>query len=586
MKKIALILSLFIFLFFTQRLIAADNNDCTTNISSLNLPQLQACQADLQKALDLSLNATRPLQSQLDSLQTQVKGIKNRVATIEIELADKKIKIDKGQKEFDKLKSQLDEKIVKYYIDSYNNCPICFLLSSSIENFINNLAYQQVIINNEKDDLIKFAILLRDLDQQKKDLESEQTQLVAVKASLDEQSAKLDKIVSGARAYQGVLSGQIAQLSAKQQEILGQRLSDLGIPLFAYNTQGGCSSDLGKSPGFSDGYGFFTYGVPNRVGLNQYGAKGRADAGQNSDTILHAYYNFDGYQNFSGITINVNDSNGFNSGNIIWSGPLEDYVKRIYEVPNDWPAESLRAQVIAARSYVLAATNNGAVSICANQNCQVFQTGEKGGAWSQAVSDTAGQVMIQGGNPVKAWFSSTHGGYVFASGDIGWSGTAWTKRAVDTSGPVNSFSDLQNNAYDKASKWFYCDWGSRSSYNGTAWLTSSEVADIINTLLLVRLDPSTGEHLYQVDKPNKAGTDTWDEARVRSELQSRGTTPYNSVSGVTVAPDFTNGMISSVTITGDAGTNTFSGTDFKNRFDLRAKANIQIVGPLFNVERP
>jgi peptidoglycan hydrolase-like amidase len=40
------------------------------------------------------------------------------------------------------------------------------------------------------------------------------------------------------------------------------------------------SSDIGKDPGFGNKFGFFTYGVPNRVGLNQYGAWGRAKAGQ------------------------------------------------------------------------------------------------------------------------------------------------------------------------------------------------------------------------------------------------------------------------------------------------------------------
>ena len=97
---------------------------------------------------------------------------------------------------------------------------------------------------------------------------------------------------------------------------------------------------------------------------------------------------------------------------------------------------ALKAQAIAVRSYVLAATNNGASSICATDQCQVFQPNPKGGNWEQAVNDTAGQVMVQGGQPIKAWFSSTHGGYIHSSGDIGWADTAWTKNAQDTSGSV------------------------------------------------------------------------------------------------------------------------------------------------------
>lgn len=263
-------------------------------------------------------------------------------------------------------------------------------------------------------------------------------------------------------------------------------------------------------------------------------------------------------------------------------------MKRIYEVPNSWGdqggMEALKAQAIAARSYVLAETDNGAKSICATQNCQVFQTSPKGGNWENAVNDTSGQAMVQGGHPITAWFSSTHGGYVHSSGgDVG--GASWTKDALDASGSVNSFADLNNNAYDKASPWFYCDWGGRSSYNNTAWLQSSEVADIANAITLAGKDSSTKEHLYQTDKSNPAGTDTWDATRVRQELQNRGVKPFTSISNVTISADFGSGKVTTVTVTGDGDTQSYAGDFFKTYFDLRAPANIQIVGPLYNIEQ-
>jgi SpoIID/LytB domain protein len=110
---------------------------------------------------------------------------------------------------------------------------------------------------------------------------------------------------------------------------------------------------------------------------------------------------------------------------------------------------------------------------------------ENSDAWKQAVSATSGTVLTSGGKPITAWFSSTHGGYVYSSGDIGWSSTSYTKNAKDTTtDSISSFSDLQNNAYDKASPWFYCDWGSRSQYGGTAWLKPEEVADILSQNLI------------------------------------------------------------------------------------------------------
>ena len=557
-------------------------NVCKDGYSSGCNDLLQQCQSSINQALQDSIKATAPLQSKLDSLNSQIQGIKDTVAGIETNLAQKKVDIDKGFQDLSKQQTILNATIRDYYIKSYYNSPLLLLLSSdSVSQFTQILGYQKAQADRDKGIIANIVMTIKSLQNSKTDLENQESQLTAFKSSLDQQSAQLDKIVSGAKTYQNTLSNQLASLNSIQQSILSARLSGLNIPLFAYNTQGGCSSDIGKDPGFSPKFGFFTYGVPNRVGLNQYGAWGRAKAGQDANTILHAYYSFD--------SIDTKDAQIHVVGNgIDWTGSLDDYVRRIYEVPDSWSDNNLaalKAQAIAARSYALAYTNNGATTICPTDQCQVFQTNPKGGNWDSAVSQTAGQVMVQGGQPIKAWFSSTHGGYIHSSADIGWSATSFTKSAQDTTSNVGSFSDLNSNAYDKDSPWFYCDWGSRSSYNHTAWLQSSEVADIVNVLMLAQKDSSTVNHLYQTDKPNPAGTDTWDGGRVRQELQSRGITPYNNISSISVSADFGSGKITSVSVSGDAGNTSFSGSDFKNYFNLRAPANIQIVGPLYNVER-
>ncbi|RLC32925.1 hypothetical protein DRH13_00670 [Candidatus Woesebacteria bacterium] len=312
--------------------------------------------------------------------------------------------------------------------------------------------------------------------------------------------------------------------------------------------------------------------------MNQYGAYGRASAGQTYDQILRAYYNIDGYREGTTATIRVNNGNGVNQGSIIWSGSLEDYVKRIYEVPASWPSAALEAQAIAARSYVLAVTNNGSDSICANQNCQVFKTDPKGGAWDGAVASTAGKVMTLGGEIITAWYASTAGGYTWPSANVWSRSTGWTKNRRDTASGVGSFGDLNSSSYDKDSPCFYAAQGWRNEYGKSAWLKSDEVADIVNTLLLVKSDPTTAEHLYQVDKPNPAGTDTWDAGRVRQEL---GASALSSVSSVSMSADFSSGQTTTVNVDG----HSFTGQEFKDRFNLRAPANIQIVGPLFNIEK-
>lgn len=566
MKKILFLFSVVVLLSITVVLVPVRaQDDMCKNPSTLQLEDINRCLDQLNKAKQDSENATKPLED-------QVAGIKQRVANIEYDMGIKQKNIEDGYKNLEKQTEILNATIKDFYIKSYYNSPLLLLLASNTASeFTQVLGYQRANADRDKAIITNIALTIQDLENKKKELQSEEQSLVVVKS-------KLDKIVADAKAYQATLSSQISQLSARQQQILAQRLASLNIPLYA-NTSGGCSSDVGKNPGFGGAIAFFTYGVPNRVGLNQYGALGRSKAGQKYEDILRAYYNFDSLEKRDA-TINV-DGNG--------SYSLDDYVKRIYEVPNEWGdqggMDALRAQAIAARSYALAYTNNGANSICTTQQCQVFQPNPKGGNWDQAVNDTAGLVMVQGGQPIKAWFSSTHGGYMFSSGDIGWSGTSWTKSGQDANGSINNWSDLKNNAYDKDSPWFYCDWGSRGDYNNTAWLKPEEVADIINVILLMQKDSGVRDHIYQTDKSNPAGTDTWDAGRVRQELKNRGGNPFSSVSDISVSADFGSGKTTNVHVSGDAGSVDINGSDFKNYFNLRAPANIQIVGPLYNVEK-
>jgi SpoIID/LytB domain protein len=311
--------------------------------------------------------------------------------------------------------------------------------------------------------------------------------------------------------------------------------------------------------------------------MNQYGAYGRAKAGQDYKTILQAYFN--------GISFESGKENIKIKIQGYGEKPLDEYLLGIYEMPENWDMNALKAQAVAARSYALAYTNNGQGEICTTQACQVWKSEPKGGAWKDAVEQTKGEVMVNGGQVIKAWYSSTDGGYTFTSGDVWGSDKPWTRRLRDTSGDVSGFDQLKEKAYDKDSPCFYSAQGWRSEYAKSAWLKSSEVADITNSLMLAKADSGAGEHLYQTDKPHPFGGEVWNEERVKSELRGKGITPFNSVSNVSVGADFGSGQTNGVTISGDAGTQNFSGSEWKNYFNLRAPANIQIVGPLYNVER-
>jgi peptidoglycan hydrolase-like amidase len=538
-------------------------------ISPVRGDELDDINGQLQKLtrdLESSQKATKPLESDLDRLKNQLDSIKARITFVEREVVRKEKEVQVGEKALEGQKKLLDMRVFEYYKNA-KRAEISMLNMLAADNFsasLRNFFFQKRLADDDKRTILKIVLYVKDLEEKKNSLESEKTRLAEVKVSVDKQSEFLSGEVSKAKKYQTELSSKIASLTAKQQSLLATKLAGLHIPRSAGTSSRGCSSDLtnGKDPGFSPRIGFFTYGAPHRNGLNQYGAKGRAEAGQNAEQILSEYYpSFSLKKDYDQNTqVNVDGFGTFS---------IEDYTKRIYEVPVDWPMETLKAQAVAARTYALnSMQRNG--HICTTEACQVFQAGEKGGRWNEAVEATKGWVLMDGGNPGFTQFASTHGGYILNLGKFDGSG-----------GNPSSFSELNDRAYDKSSPWFYCNWGARSQYGGTAWLKPEEVTDIANVILLARYSDIDKEHLYQPDKPNPAGKETWDAERVKSELRNKGGSPVTDGSNASVSVDFGSGKTTTVNV----GGTSFSASEFKDWFNLRAPANIQIVGPLFNIEK-
>ncbi len=566
MKKIAAIfISIFLFLLLI------------IPVSADEIQELQQQIDELNKARQLSVNATKPLEGQLSSLERQLAQIQANLNHLSSTINQKQKDLDLREDKLALQHALLEERVKNYYIRSYLTSPLLVLLSSSNPgDLFRELSYRQAETREDRGIIKNTTEEILSLLEEKEKLEKDKAALASLQAQVDESAEFIGGEIKKAKAYQSELTSKIAQLSARQQQIIASRQASLNLPSSLGAGPLYCTDDRKLDPGFRPAFAFFTFGIPHRVGLNQYGAYGRAQGGQNHEDILRAYFDNFSFETRGSINIKVQ---GYGEM------PLETYMLGIYEMPESWPIEALKAQAIAARSYALAYTNNGVGEICTTQACQVYKQPPKSGNWKQAVEQTAGKIMVSGGQTVKAWYSSTDGGYTFSSGDVWGSGTSWTKRTRDVTGDVGSFSDLMSKSYDKDSPCFYSAQGFRSEYAKSAWLKSEEVADIVNVILLTKRDSGVSSNLYQVDKPNPEGKETWDASRVRQELRNRGGTPFNSISDISVSPDFTSGMVSTITISGDGGSQSFNGSEFKNFFNLRAPANIQIVGPLFNIEK-
>ncbi len=110
---------------------------------------------------------------------------------------------------------------------------------------------------------------------------------------------------------------------------------------------------------------------------------------------------------------------------------VDRYLYGIAEVPFSWPIEALRAQAIAARTYLAWTLDRGRSSngrrygydICATDQCQVYRgldgvVGEDGARWRQAVESTGSQILFDGASPLQALYSSTSGGRTRSVEDV------------------------------------------------------------------------------------------------------------------------------------------------------------------------
>jgi len=575
---LSLIISLF--LFVATPLYADNLTDITNQLDSL------------KKTFAEINTANQTNEAQLQGLQKQLDSIKYQVTVLEREIDKKQTQVSEGEKAFASQQNLLNQRAKSYYKNMGKNSfsLVNLLLSENISESLQNYFYQKTLVDEDKKAIIRIALFVKDVSDKKKTLEIEKTQLAGVKAEVDKQSQFLAGEVAKSKKYLGELQSKIASLTAQQQSIIASRQAGLNLPRSAGTSQGGCVDDRSIDPGFSPAFAFFSYGSVHRVGMNQFGAYGRAKNGnQNYTEILNAYYNnvkleCRSFQNNNKIKVQ-----GYSEMDIY------EYLRGIGEMPESWGNsggyEALKAQVVAAASFAYAYTGGGGSEICTTQDCQVYLGSNKGGKWENAVKDIDDQcgdnnvqVMVSNdtGEVIKAWYASTHGGYEWTSGEI-WGGQKpWTKHMQDTNSSAGSFSELNERAWDKESPWFYCDWGARPENNKTAWLRGEEIADIVNAILLVRADSSTSPHVGQPDKPTG---DTWNQEKIKSELKNRNISPFNSVSSISINADIGYGKTNGVTIQGDAGSQTFDGKEFKDFFNVRAPANLQIVSQLYNIER-
>ena len=531
---------------------------------------------ELKRKLELSEQATKPLEVELKNIEKQLISIRVRVDQISEDLEKKERELKKQEENLLEQEEVLRLRVFNLYKNVRKVSPLFFLLSA--ENFVEFSRvyfYQNRLVNEDKTEIFRIFFVIRNIEQQKKELADQQKRLSKIKKRLDSQSSFLTKEIDKAKKYQSDLRKKIAELSRRQKELLSARSGVFTTSIGDVPLADDPAASPDFNPPFSPAFAVFSFGAyTHRKGLSQYGAKGRAESGQNYKEILKAYFGREPVQIDTGGNINVQ---GY--GELDFEGY---YLLGIAEMPHTFPFEALKAQAVAARTYAYRYKTQGR-SICTTQSCQVFLKSKADNPpeeWRRAVEETRGQIL----EGVEGFYSSTTGGYLITSG---WD----TKCGNQSCWPTDAYEKIAG------SPWFYKAWYRKTYRNNSdscgrthPWLNESEFVDILNAWV-VRNKGSDQEVARILPVTIKscpissfsASDDPFSIQEMRDKANALGGA-YNRVYDVSVL--FSNdGFTSMVRISTDRGVVEIDGQEFKDIFNLRAPGYISIRNKMFNIEK-
>lgn len=542
--------------------------------------ELQKQINDLQRSLELSQNATKTNEQEYNKLVKQLQSVKVNVNTVEKQIQEQSVRIKQEEEDIEKTKEAISALSKSYYIQSRQQEAMVLesLFSPRLSEGLKQVAYQEGAFEQQKDLLIQSAYTLSTLSKRKAELEEKKKRLLVVREAVDKQSQFLQGEITKAKTYEQQLQGKIAELTARQQAILAARsgtsITSVGsVPIGAdFN-----ASIAFKSQAPRNSFAVFAFGAyTHRKGMSQYGAKGRAEKGQNYKDILKAYYGKEPVKKDTGGQIKVSGI-----------GDIEFETRYLYgiaEMPSSFPKEALKAQAVAARTYAYRYKTEGK-AICTNEACQVFSSSKADNPpseWRAAVDETRGEVL----EDVITYYSSTTGGYITTSGwdtEDKQGGGEWTNRAYESMA---------------GSPWFYKAWY-RKGYSPSGescgrnhpWLSQEEFSDIINAWI-VRTNPQGADvsRIVPVTINQCAVGGSGGSPYSLSELRELAGKSGGAVTNVTsVRVEHTNnGQTATVVLETNRGTLRIPGSEFKTTFNIRAPGYISIPQSgfaFFNIEK-
>lgn len=425
--------------------------------------------------------------------------------------------------------NDIQEQTNYLYKLTYLNAINVFESNETVQTYFTQSAKTTATIEYFKQQVKDYQSKISQASDIRKKLLADKESTGNTKKGIEENIAKLqsevdsyNRSLADANRSKNSLNAKINELSS-QLKFMGEKQAAL---LQAELAKMNNSSQVQQVP-LTDGQYYFSGRGRDLIdghglGMSQWGAYGMAQKGWSYDQILKFYY--------TGVTIGEYNEpthivvDGKTNGPI----PFDDYLAGIGEVPNSWPPEAIKAQIVAARTYAMRAAykgSDGHIHICGTDACQVYVGGT---AKKQFVAETKRKVILFNGSPIVAYYSASHRGHSSTIKEV------WGGADLPYIRPVND------------DQWAYKDYQTKDPYNTTqmikpyywTWRTNGysleQLSDIfskhnsLNVGKLQRIDiqkDSTGRRVARITMIGDKGSKTltgWDFRAIFNSV-----TPYS-----------------------------------------------------------
>ncbi len=329
-------------------------------------------QGELEQQAELSEEGLKDAQGQLAKQQAVVVA-----ATQKLEETSQKLQKAKKQRAVAMHES--------YVTDDQYSTLNALLGGGTLSQALSRSAYTNLLADKRFRTVDSIDDLIAELDRDRRDIVTKKNALEAENDYLTRRIAAIKDALANNRANLEAARAREAGLTSK-------------IGLFGQNER----AFIKNNEPVGDIITFAGSGTEHGLGMSQYGAKGFAEHGHNYRQILSHYYQGSSLGSVGSFQTNYGES--------------EDYVARVVagEINGSWPMETLKAQAIAARSYVYknpqAQDCTPRTQACGSPNDRIRQ------------AETKGEVLTYGGQVIQAFFHSTSGGWTENNENV-WGGT-------------------------------------------------------------------------------------------------------------------------------------------------------------------